>query len=68
MNYIVSVLSAIILIIGIKKKYNYLILLGMGLNVLVWPNIPTTYEEYIYYLLSSILAIIIGYNISNSMN
>ena len=64
MNYIVSVISTIILIIGIKKKYNYLILGGVGLNFLVWPNIPHTYNEYIYYLLSSIIATIIGYNIS----
>jgi hypothetical protein len=68
MNYIVPVISTIILIIGIKKKYNYLILVGMGLNVLVWPNIPHTYTEYIYYVLSSIIATIIGYNVSKFMN
>ena len=64
MNYIVSVISTIILIIGIKKKYNYLALAGVGLNFLVWPNIPHTYNEYIYYLLSSIIATIMGYSIS----
>ena len=70
MNYLVPVISTIISIIGIKKKYNYpaLVLLITGMNFLVWPNIPSTQNEYIYYLLSSIVATLIGYYISKIMN
>ncbi len=66
MNYIIPSISTIIYIIGIKKKYNYLLLLiSIGINYLVWPNIPSTTHEYIYYLISTIVATIIGYHISN---
>ena len=68
MNYIVPVISTIIMIIGIKRKYNYLILVGLGINALVWPNIPHTYTEYIYYVISSTVAILMGYYLSNIMN
>ena len=67
MNYIVPVISTIIMIIGIKKN-KYLTLLGIGINVLVWPNIPHTRTEYIYYVLSSTVATLIGYYLSNIMN
>ena len=67
MNYIVPVISTIIMIIGIKKN-KYLTLLGIGINVLAWPNIPQTYTEYIYYVLSSTVATLIGYYLSNIMN
>jgi hypothetical protein len=67
MNYIVPVISTIIMIIGIKKN-KYLTLLGIGINVLVWPNIPHTHTEYIYYVLSSTVATLIGYYLSNIMN
>ena len=70
MNYIVPFITTIVSIIWIKKKYNYpmLILIGIIINYLVWPNIPSTHDEYIYYLIATIVATIIGYNISNLMN
>ena len=65
MNYIIPAIATIIIIIGIKKKNYYLTTIGTVLNLIVWPNIPHTYNEYIYYILSNMVAIILGYNISN---
>lgn len=64
MNYIIPAISTVILIISIKKKYTYLTLLALGLNVTIWPNIPHTFEDFIYISLITLIATILGYNIS----
>ena len=67
MNYIIPILSAIIMIIGLKNKYKLLIFIALLLNIIVWPNAPNDFEEYIYSSLSLILAIMVGYSISNTL-
>ena len=67
MNYIIPALSAIIVIIGLKKKKPLLTFIAFALNIIVWPNVPNDFEEYIYSSLSLILAIIVGYNISRNL-
>lgn len=64
MNYIIPGIATVILIIGIKKKYTYLTLVALGLNFTIWPNIPRTFEEYLYISLITFISTILGYNIS----
>ena len=64
MNYIIPAIATVILIISIKKRYTYLTLVALGLNFTIWPNIPHTFEDFIYISLITLIATILGYNIS----